>query len=49
VEFGHESRLSNSEPHILAKLALSYPAAVGRYIWFDNPSEGVCMPQTIVI
>jgi hypothetical protein len=47
VEFVHENRLPNSKPNNLAKLVLSYPA--GDYIWFVNPPEGVCIPQTFFI
>ena len=35
--FVHENRMSNKEPHLLARRVLSSP--IGRYVWFVNPPE----------
>jgi hypothetical protein len=47
AEFGlvHESRVSNNEPHVLARFVLGSP--VGRYVWLGNPPVGVCIPHLL--
>jgi ribonuclease HI len=39
----HESRVSNNEPHVLARSVLGSP--VGRYMWLGVPPEGVLYPS----
>ena len=43
----HENRLSNKEPHILAKFVLG--STVRRYVWSINPPVGVCIPHLVNI
>jgi hypothetical protein len=47
VVFVHENRSSNMEPHNLARLVLSNPS--GRYVCFVSPSDGVCIPQLLIV
>jgi hypothetical protein len=39
----HENRVSNNEPHVLARSVLGSP--VGRYMWLGVPPEGVLYPS----
>ena len=45
--FLHENRVSNKEPHDLAKFVLG--TAGGRQVWFGDPPNGVCIPKHLVM
>jgi ribonuclease HI len=45
VTFRHENRVSNSEAHNLARLAVSF--SVGRQVWLVEPPDGLCIPYNI--
>jgi hypothetical protein len=41
----HDNNVFNKEPHVLARLVSG--SAIGRYFWFDNPTDGVCIPNIV--